>query len=327
MDLQNKHKHLIQLINQYGNEGQAFFLIVDFLVDKPLLFTPEELLPQGIEVVFPTFQNSIHAGLHQPFINLIKYPITLDEYEQAYHIVQRHLRFGNSFLTNLCCKTPITTNCTVEQLFYQANAPYKIKFKDEWICFSPERFIQIDGRYIHSFPMKGTIDAAIPNAEEEILSNPKETAEHYTIVDLIRNDLSMVSKKVEVKTFRFINVIKTNQKTLLQVSSHVQGLLPENFRSNLGTLLFTLLPAGSISGAPKQKTLEIIAEAETSARNYYTGVAFYFDGKVVDSCVLIRYIEQDGKNQYYRSGGGITIHSDLQQEYNELIDKIYLPTL
>jgi para-aminobenzoate synthetase component 1 len=91
--------------------------------------------------------------------------------------------------------------------------------------------------------------------------------------------------------------------------------------------LFALLPAGSISGAPKVKTLEIIKNAENYERGYYTGTAFYFDGDNLDSCVLIRFIEQTEKGWVYKSGGGITIYSDARKEYQEILDKIYVPTL
>src|SRR5690606_6866814 len=126
----------------------------------------------------------------------------------------------------------------------------------------PETFVKIQDGMIYSYPMKGTIDASVENAEEKILNDPKEKAEHYTIVDLIRNDLSKVAKKVSVPKFRYLEEIKTNQKTLLQVSSEVRGELPDNFHEKLGDIFDALLPAGSISGAPKDKTVEIILEAE-----------------------------------------------------------------
>jgi para-aminobenzoate synthetase component 1 len=101
--------------------------------------------------------------------------------------------------------------------------------------------------------------------------------------------------------------------------------LPNNFRENLAETIFKLLPAGSISGAPKKKTVSIIHEAEDYERGYYTGVAFLFDGHNIDSCVLIRFIEKVNDGFVYKSGGGITINSQCEDEYNELIQKIYVP--
>ena len=106
--------------------------------------------------------------------------------------------------------------------------------------------------------MKGTIDAALPDAEAQLLNNRKEIDEHNTIVDLIRNDLNRVATHVELTRYRYVERIKTNHKTLLQISSEIQGTLPEDWHKQLGTILEKLLPAGSISGAPKLKTLEII---------------------------------------------------------------------
>jgi para-aminobenzoate synthetase component 1 len=173
--------------------------------------------------------------------------------------------------------------------------------------------------------MKGTIDASLPNAEERVLSDPKELSEHVTIVDLIRNDLSAVATNVKVNRFRYLEKIRTNQKDLLQVSSEIVGDLPDDYGSHMGSMLMALLPAGSVSGAPKKKTLQIIREAEKERRGYYTGVFGYFDGQNLDSAVMIRFIEQVDGNFCYRSGGGITIHSEVEKEYQEAIDKIYVP--
>lgn len=86
-----------------------------------------------------------------------------------------------------------------------------------------------------------------------------------------------------------------------------------------------LLPAGSISGAPKPKTLDIIKEAELDKRGYYTGIMGIFDGNSFDSAVMIRYVEKKGKQLVFRSGGGITAQSKAHEEYNEMVDKVYFP--
>lgn len=173
--------------------------------------------------------------------------------------------------------------------------------------------------------MKGTIDARIPDAEKKILNDEKETAEHYTIVDLIRNDLSSVAKGVRVERFRYIDRITTNEKVLLQVSSEVCGILEKNDLSDIGNLMFALLPAGSVSGAPKRKTTGIIAAAEGQDRGYYSGIFGIFDGLNLDSGVMIRFIERTASGYMYRSGGGITSFSTPSAEYQEMIDKIYVP--
>ena len=173
--------------------------------------------------------------------------------------------------------------------------------------------------------MKGTIDASIPNAEEKLLNSKKEIAEHNTIVDLIRNDLSMVSKKVRVNRFRYIDRIKTRDKDLLQVSSEISGELENDYHKNIGTILSKLLPAGSICGAPKAKTVEVILNAESYERGYYTGIFGVFDGENMDSAVMIRYMEKSKDGFVFKSGGGVTALSDTREEFQELIDKVYVP--
>jgi len=113
----------------------------------------------------------------------------------------------------------------------------------------------------------------------------------------------------------------------LQVSSEISGTLPKNYYSNLGNIFRKLLPAGSISGAPKAKTLQIIHEAETYSRGFYTGVFGYFDGSKLDSGVMIRFIKKENEKLFFCSGGGITAKSNHQNEYNELIDKVYVPII
>ena len=86
-----------------------------------------------------------------------------------------------------------------------------------------------------------------------------------------------------------------------------------------------MLPAGSICGAPKKKTVEIILEAEQYDRGYYTGVFGHWDGNCLDSAVAIRYIEKEGENLVFKSGGGITFQSRCELEYDEMLKKVYVP--
>jgi para-aminobenzoate synthetase component 1 len=111
----------------------------------------------------------------------------------------------------------------------------------------------------------------------------------------------------------------------LQASSEITGQLPEDYPSQIGDILFALLPAGSVTGAPKKRTVEIIRETEAYERGYYTGIFGIFDGRNLDSAVLIRFLENTPTGVVYKSGGGITSQSDLMQEFDEMIQKIYVP--
>lgn len=256
---------------------------------------------------------------------LKKYPILFEEYKKSFNQIIEEIKQGNTYLLNLTFQTKIETSLTLSEIYAQANAPYKLLIDENFVCFSPECFIKIENDYIYTYPMKGTIDASLPNSKEKILNNPKEMAEHTMIVDLMRNDLNIVASKTTVPNFRYIEKIKAGDKELLQVSSEIKAKLPNNWHKNLGTILNKLTPAGSISGTPKRKTIEIIENVETTNRDLYTGIFGIFDGKNLKSAVIIRAIAKDGDKLYYHSGGGITLDSNVKLEYQEMIDKIYLP--
>ena len=192
-------------------------------------------------------------------------------YRHSFDIVKQNLLAGNSYLTNLTCKVPLRTNLALKDIFLYSHALYKLWLKDSFVCFSPEIFVRMEEGKIKSFPMKGTIDATLPHAEAILLDDAKEAAEHATIVDLIRNDLSMVSEHVTVTSYRYIDRLQTNKGPILQTSSEICGNLPHDYTKRLGDILFKLLPAGSITGAPKPRTMQIIAEAEGYERGFYTG--------------------------------------------------------
>jgi para-aminobenzoate synthetase component 1 len=232
---------------------------------------------------------------------------------------------GNTYLLNLTFPTQIEIKTSLLNLFLSSQAPFKLYYKNQFITFSPERFIKIENNLIQTYPMKGTIDAEVPNAHEKILADEKEKAEHTMVVDLLRNDLSMVAKQVNVNKFRYIEKIKAGQKSLLQVSSKITGILENNWHDRIGDILLPLLPAGSISGAPKIQTLKIINQVENYKRGFFSGVFGYFDGKKLDSAIMIRFIENQQGKMIYKSGGGITIDSNPELEYAEMLEKVYIP--
>jgi len=311
-------------MNSLGQEKVPFLFIVDFEMEKPLIFPLTDVDPKLILFDVNGFTN---VETQTPFLEVAidKFPESLESYKRKFEKVFAHLEYGDSFLTNLTIRTKIKLSQTLQDVFFLSEAKYKLLFHDQFLLFSPETFIRIVDGSIYCHPMKGTIDAAIPGAREKILASVKELSEHVTIVDLIRNDISQVASDVRVTRFRYVDEIRTNSKTLLQVSSEIIGYLGEDYRSQLGDILVRLLPAGSVSGAPKPKTLDIIKDVESGKRGYYTGVFGIFDGQNVDSAVMIRFIEKENGLYYYRSGGGITTQSDVTSEYLEAIDKVYVP--
>ncbi len=311
----------IATMNAYGKAGIPFLFIIDFELENPLVYQLHQLTNEGIRFMIGATAAPYSGGE----IQFIKHPLDYRRYQTAFNYVLEKIRGGYSYLTNLTFPTPVETNLSLAEIFIYSSARYKLLVRNRFVVFSPESFVRIKDGKISSFPMKGTLDAALPNAEYILLTDDKEMAEHCTIVDLIRNDLNMVAKKVRVEKFRYIERIRTNQKELLQTSSHIVGDLEGRYWEHFGDILFAMLPAGSVSGAPKRKTVEIIQAAEKGKRGYYTGVFGYCNGKNLDSAVMIRFIEQTEQGMLYRSGGGLTFLSDPVAEYQELIDKVYVP--
>lgn len=319
-------KESIERMNDLAGKGRPFLFVTDYRQEHSYVEEISEVDSDFCRYSFNGVTN-VEKECEEYDGTLIweVAPPTLEEYRIAFDVVKDNILAGNSYLTNLTCKVPVETNLTLEAIFRYSDAKYKLWLKDTLVCFSPEIFVRIEEGKIKSFPMKGTIDASLPDARRLLMNDGKEAAEHATIVDLIRNDLSMVSEQVTVTRYRFCDCLETNKGPILQTSSEICGVLPEDYLSHVGDIVFRLLPAGSITGAPKPKTMEIIAEAENYERGFYTGVMGYFDGRNLDSAVMIRFIEQENGHLYFKAGGGITSKSALESEYNEVIQKIYVP--
>jgi para-aminobenzoate synthetase component 1 len=265
-----------------------------------------------------------HICEKSPVLQVKNIP-SFDEYNRKFVVVKSGLTHGDSFLTNLTIGVEVNCNLTFDEVYDLCAAKYKLLIPNEFVCFSPESFIRINNDKIYAYPMKGTIDASLPDAESLLMNSYKEKCEHNTIVDLLRNDLSMVSDDVSVSRFRYIDRIETQSGEILQTSSEIVGNLSADWHSRVGDIVSKLLPAGSICGAPKPATLALIADAEQSPRGWYTGVWGYYDGVCLDTAVMIRCLAREGDNTYFHSGGGITVNSDAKDEYNEVLQKIYLP--
>ena len=319
----SEYNEVISKINAAGRAKTPFLFGVDFELSEGF-FVENPLRQNDILFNINGVGNCTEAIPNNPF-RFDFFPEEESVYSRRFATVMDGLRHGNSFLTNLTIITPIETDLSLKDIFLRSRAMCRLFVPERFVCFSPERFVRIENGRIYAHPMKGTIDATIENAAEIILNDYKEKAEHNTIADLIRNDINRIATRVKVNRFRYIDRLETNKGAILQVSSEIEGTLPDNWQSNLGALLSEMLPAGSISGAPKQATLDIIRRAEQEPRGYYTGVVGYSDGEVFDSYVLIRYIEKQGNRLFFRSGGGITINSVCESEYNEVIQKFYVP--
>lgn len=329
MDNLLNREQIIERMNLLCKQDEPFLFVVDYRGEKGVVLKKSELENSNIFCSINGVElNNSYQYTSQGGTELELSPISFVEYKNAFDKVVKEMKNGNTYLLNLTFPTALGRNIDLKQIYANSNAPYKMLFDNDFVFHSPEPFIKICDNKIYSFPMKGTIDATLKDAENQLLNNDKERYEHNTIVDLIRNDLSIVSRGVKVDKFRYIERIKTSNGEILQTSSQISGNLEYDWKSKFGDILFSMLPAGSISGAPKQKTLEIIDECEVVERGFYCGVMGFFNGATIDSCVIIRFIERDKNgNFYYRSGGGITSLSNAKDEYDELIKKVYVPII
>ena len=320
-------KELIkEKLNKFGFEKEPFLFVLSYNLSK---FYIEKLsnLPSTIkfELNFKEHQKTKTVQENK----LEKIPLSFKEYKKKFDILQNEIKEGNSYLLNLTAKTKIKTALSLENIYKNTQARFKLRFQNQnenFVCFSPERFVEIKKNKISTYPMKGTIDSSIINAQARILGDIKEMAEHTMVVDLLRNDLGIVGSKVRVDKFRYVEKINAGNKKLFQVSSKISANLQNNWHENIGDILTSLLPAGSITGTPKKKTIEILNKVEEYDRGFYTGIFGFFDGENLDSSVMIRFIEINKNGElFYKSGGGITCDSNVELEYQELLDKIYLP--
>jgi len=308
---------LIEKLNHYGKEKIPFFFIISYDLSSYNVI-PLDKLPNDIKfniVKNPNIKIKSKLNIIKPdFLN----------YKNKFENIINNIKNGNTYIANLTEQSEIIDNIDLDNIYKKSNSKYNLYYKNKFVSFSPETFIKIDNNQISSYPMKGTIDANIKNAKDILLNNQKELAEHTMVVDLIRNDLSIVSSNVKVEKFRYIEKISAGNKELYQSSSKITGELNKNWHENIGDIITKLLPAGSITGTPKKSTIKILKETENYNRDFYTGVWGVYDGVSLDSSVLIRFIENINGKYFYKSGGGVTIDSDCEDEYKELINKVYI---
>ena len=255
-----------------------------------------------------------------------------DSYATAFAQVQEHLHAGNSYEVNLTYRAetgsdldPVAAYLRLRELNpapYAGFLQHDVPGAGAWLLSSsPERYALVTAdRMLETKPIKGTTRRGATAAEDERLrqhlaSDPKFRAENLMIVDLLRNDLSMVCEPGTVEVPVLMDV--ESYESVHQLVSTVRGHL----RPDVTTMqaLRALFPAGSMTGAPKLRTMQIIDEVEDSPRGPYAGAFGWIcaDGRA-DLGVVIRSLMTVGDGRYlFGTGGGITVRSDVQDEYDE----------
>lgn len=188
---------------------------------------------------------------------------------------------------------------------------------------SPETLVKLEDGVLHTFPLAGTRprgkteeeDLAL---EQDLLRDPKELAEHNMLVDLGRNDLGKISQFGTIQVEKFHSIERYSH--VMHIGSTVRGQIREEFDAL--DAIEAVLPAGTLSGAPKIRACQLIGELERNKRGIYGGAIGYIDfSGNMDTCIAIRIAYQKNGRVFVRSGAGIVADSEPEKEYNECLNK------
>lgn len=280
----------------------------------------EQLLKQATDQPQLALENTCTARWHKA------------EYTAAFQRVQDYIVAGDCYQINLTqefkAKAKGSLLATAADFWSLTNAPYSgyLRVEDlELLSCSPELFIEFDtNKNMLTKPIKGTMprydDAVLDERSKQALINSeKDQAENLMIVDLLRNDLSVFAETGSVKTTKLFDIESFNQ--VHHMVSQIEAKLKAEV--NPFDVLMTALPGGSITGAPKIRAMQIIEELEQAPRGAYCGSMGYFNEDGSGSWnILIRTIQKYQDDISIWAGGGITIASDCDAEYQECFDKV-----
>jgi len=252
------------------------------------------------------------------------------DYEQAVETAKEYIRAGDIFQVVLSQRFDFTPGVPPFDIYRALRAvnpsPYMyfLKMGDTHVLgSSPEMLVRVTGRKLEYRPIAGTRPRGRDEEEDsrlqqEMLANDKERAEHVMLVDLGRNDLGRVSEygSVQVKDLMYVE----RYSHVMHIVSALEGKLrPELHALDAFTACF---PAGTLSGAPKVRAMQIIEELEPTRRGVYGGSVLYADfAGNLDSCIAIRTMLMKGKKAYLQAGGGIVADSVSESEYQESLNK------
>jgi para-aminobenzoate synthetase component 1 len=254
----------------------------------------------------------------------------LERYRRGFERIARAIRDGEIYQANLSRRItlPLTVDpADVYERMRRLQPVPEGAFLDlggfQILSNSPERFLDIDGEAIGTHPIKGTRprradERADAQARRDLLADPKERAEHLMIVDLERNDLGRICRTGTVRVVH--HAVLRSYPTVHHLVSEVRGELAPGHR--LAAILRATFPGGSITGAPKLKAMEILAEVEGEPRGIYTGAIGCLNGsRSARLNIAIRTALVHGGSVDYRTGGGIVADSSLSAEFDETVTK------
>ena len=295
-----------------------------------ILPTSNQDLPLLLFGIFEDYTTISNNEQYIPQSLKLSSDTNIDEYQQKISYIRAQIESGNTYQTNFTIQFNAPFNGNPKDYYHflqknnRANYCAYIEFeKYHILSISPELFFKLEDRTISTKPMKGTVTRGLNTNQDKqqikLLMSEKNLAENMMIVDLLRNDLSKISKPGSVTVPHLFTAEK--YPTVWQLTSTIQGNLKENV--NLYQIFQALFPCGSITGAPKSSTMQIISNIENSARGVYCGTIGYVEPSMKKAVfnIPIRTLTIHNQQLNYGVGGGITWDSTADDEYNEIIAK------
>jgi len=285
----------------------------------------DELISKTLKNVKPVTKNIQHDGV------IVKMSDTLEQYSEKVDKIKSYIKEGHIFQTVLSQRWTIETEQEGFELYKELRelnpSPYLYYFNFgdfEIIGSSPEMIVKQAENKVFTCPIAGTRKRGKDDTEDEILkaellADEKEKAEHVMLVDLARNDMGRISEFGTVKVTQFMDVHKYSH--VMHIVSLVEGRKKGEYHPF--DLVASFLPAGTLSGAPKIRAMEIIDELEVSRRGLYGGATGYIDfNGNMDFCITIRTMIKKGNTVYLQAGAGIVADSVPETEYEECCNKV-----
>lgn len=320
---------LFEKVIAYDNFKQQILLIVNMKTDNPEknysdalaeLGRMENLITDGTPAKIP----ALH--LKSDFVPLFD----KDRYCDMVRRAQRYIYEGDIFqvvLSNrLTAEAEGSLFDTYRVLRTTNPSPYMFYFSSDDIEIagaSPETLVKLQNGELFTYPLAGTRRRGATDEEDrvletELLADPKECSEHTMLVDLGRNDIGKISKFGSVKVLDYMKVVRYSH--VMHIASTVRGEIAEG--KSAVDAMASILPAGTLSGAPKIRACEIIAELENNKRGIYGGAIGYIDlAGNMDTCIAIRIAFKKGGRVFVRSGAGIVADSIPENEHQECLNK------
>lgn len=320
---------LFDKVIAFDNLEEQIFIIVNMHTDSP--DENYRLACREIEIIKKIIEQQPITEPEKPVLKTDFKPLfSADEYGSMIEKAKHYIHEGDIFQVVLSNRLEAEMEGSLfkpYEILRKLNpSPYMFYFSSDDIEIagaSPETLVKLENKQLYTYPLAGTRQRGSTKQEDaqlekELLNDEKELAEHNMLVDLGRNDLGKISKFGTVSVEKYHNILRFSH--VMHIGSTVKGIIRDD--KNALDAVDAVLPAGTLSGAPKIRAMEIINELENNKRGIYGGAIGYIDftGNL-DTCIAIRIAYRKKGKVYVRSGAGIVADSDPKKEHQECINK------